>query len=394
MTKTDYSYKDIPKVTLHEHMEGTVTPKLATKLAKRHNTSLPDGFIMEEGTYDAEEFPNGRYSYDESEFLEFVNTYDVAADLVRTEEDYYDLTKEYLLRSAAQGSIYVEFIISPAHMASEPHDSGEEGKFYLSNKRYQRMLDAMKKAAEDAKAETGIETRYIATAVRHFGRTHTKEIAELVRDNPDPMVVGFGIAGDESHRDFHEFEDSLVGIVQKEAGLPLSLHAGEITGPESIRGALDLNSSRIGHGIKIIKDPALMEEVAQKGVMLEVCPTSNRILVRGMKGSLDNHPLRKLYEAGIRVSINPDDAGIFGTNTGKEHRIAKEHFGFARAELFDVTLCGIEDSFADEATKKALKEKTYSLMTEEDRKELAELAKEASNPHLKKRLEQRVQEVG
>ena len=126
--------------------------------------------------------------------------------------------------------------------------------------------------------------------------------------------------------------------------------------------------------------------------MVEVCPTSNRILVGELKGDLANHPARKLYDAGIKISLNPDDGGIFGTQTGKEHRISAKEFGFTKAEMYDITLCALDCSFADVKTRKQLKENVYKRMTAEDRKEMAEQAEKAQNPILKKRLETRAVE--
>ncbi len=378
----------LPKATLHEHIEGTVTPELAVKLAARHGVSLPDNFIMKEGTYDKKDFPNGRYAYDESDFWAFINTYDSVADLVRTPQDYYDVAKDYLSKTAAQGGVYAEMILSPMHMAVEINP--ETGKSELSPKRYAAMLNSITQAAADVKKETGLETRFIATAVRNLGAENVKEVAEFVRDNPHPMVTGFGIAGNERAGKFDDFAEAL--DIAKKSGLKLALHAGEICGPDSIKDAVRLGASRIGHGVSAVQDPQVMKDLAEKGVMVEVCPTSNRILVNELKGDLANHPARKLYDAGIAISLNPDDAGIFGTNTGKEHRISQKEFFFKKAEMYDITLCAVEKSFADVKTRKQVKETIYQKMSAEDRKEMAQLAADAKNPVLKERLERRVVE--
>ena len=384
--KTDTA--SLPKVTLHEHIEGTVTPEMAAKLAHRHQVKLPDDFVMKEGEYDKQDFPNGRYAYDESDFWAFINTYDSVANMMRTPQDYYDVAKDYLSKNAAEGGVYAEMILSPAHMATEVNP--ETGKSELSATRYNAMMEAISKAAKEVKEETGLETRFIATGVRNLGAENVKEVAEFIRDNPHSLVTGFGIAGNERAGEFDDFAEALA--IAKGAGLKLALHAGEIRGPESIRDAVRLGASRIGHGVSAPQDPELMKELAEKNVMVEVCPTSNRILVTELKGDLDNHPARKLYDAGIRISLNPDDAGIFGTDTGKEHRISAEKFGFTKAEMLDITLCGIECSFADVKTRKQVKENVYKKMTEEDRKEMQELAENVENPILKKRLETRVAE--
>ena len=383
-----YNTAEMPKATLHEHIEGTVTPEMAAKLAQRHNVSLPDNFVMKDGEYDKADFPNGRYAYDESDFWAFINTYDTVADLMRTPQDYYDVTKDYLSKNAAEGGIYAELIVSPMHMATEVNP--ETGKAELSAPRYAAMLEAMSSAAEEVKESTGLETRFIATGVRNLGAENVTEVAKFVRDNPHPLVTGFGIAGNERAGKFDDFAEAL--SIAKGAGLKLALHAGEICGPESIRDAVRLGASRVGHGVSAVQDPALMKELAEKNVMVEVCPTSNRILVGELKGDLANHPARKLYDAGIKISINPDDGGIFGTQTGKEHRISAKEFGFTKAEMYDITLCALDCSFADVKTRKQLKESVYKRMSAEDRKEMAEQAEKAQNPILKKRLETRAVE--
>lgn len=378
----------LPKVTLHEHIEGTVTPEMAAKLAQRHHVTLPDDFVMAEGQYDKKDFPNGRYAYDESDFWAFINTYDSVADMMRTPQDYYDVTKDYLSKNAAEGGVYAELILSPAHMAMEVNP--ETGKSELSAKRYHAMMDSIAKAAQEVKEETGLETRFIATGVRNLGAENVKQVAEFIRDNPHAMVTGFGIAGNERAGEFDDFADALA--IAKGAGLKLALHAGEIRGPESIKDAVRLGASRIGHGVSAPQDPEIMKTLAEKNIMVEVCPTSNRILVTDLKGDLANHPARTLYDAGVRISLNPDDAGIFGTHTGKEHRISAEKFGFTKAEMLDITLCAIENSFADVKTRKQIKENVYKQMSAEDRKEMRDLAANAKNPVLKQRLETRVTE--
>ena len=343
---------------------------------------------MKDGEYDKADFPNGRYAYDESDFWAFINTYDTVADMMRTPQDYYDVTKDYLSKNAADGGIYAELIVSPMHMATEVNP--ETGKAELSAPRYAAMLEAMTNAAEEVKESTGLETRFIATGVRNLGAENVTEVAKFVRDNPHPLVTGFGIAGNERAGKFDDFAEAL--SIAKGAGLKLALHAGEICGPESIRDAVRLGASRVGHGVSAVQDPALMKELAEKNVMVEVCPTSNRILVGELKGDLANHPARKLYDAGIKISLNPDDGGIFGTQTGKEHRISAKEFGFTKAEMYDITLCALDCSFADVKTRKQLKENVYKRMTAEDRKEMAEQAEKAQNPILKKRLETRAVE--
>ncbi|MCQ2914635.1 MAG: adenosine deaminase [Alphaproteobacteria bacterium] len=386
--KNSFDTSTVKKATLHEHIEGTVTPEMAVKLANRHQVKLPEGFIMAEGQYDKNDFPNGRYAYNESEFGEFITTYDTAAALMKTPQDYYDVTKDYLTKNANAGGVYVEMILSPWHMSTTKNP--ETGKDQLDAKKHAQMMGAITKAVEECKEEYGIETRFIATGVRNMGKEAVMEVAKFVHDNPHPLITGFGIAGDERAGEFDDFADALA--LAKASGLKLAVHAGEIRGPKSISDAIRLGASRVGHGVSAVQDDQVMKDLAEKKIMVEVCPTSNRILVNDLKGDLANHPARKLYDAGIQISINPDDAGIFGTNTAKEHRVSNNAFGFTKAEMTDITLCAVDCSFADVKTKKQVKENIYKSMSAEDRKEMAELAANAKNPILKERLDSRVKE--
>ncbi len=383
-----------PKVVLHEHLEGTVTPKTAKKLAKRHGVTLPEDLFKAPGTYDEKEFPEGCYEYENRktgekyDFNKFLNVYDTVSELIRTPRDYYDITHDYLSRAAKEGVVYSEIILSPDHMARE----GKNRDGNLSTSRYRKALAAIKKAAGKVEKESSLKTRFIATGVRSFGKKNVQEVANFIRTTPDEHVVGFGLAGNEQDGDFSDFRKALKETAKQGAGLPLSLHAGEIRGAESIRDALETGATRIGHGIRAMDDPALVKKLARNKTLLEVCPTSNKILVPEMKGSLEKHPARRLYEAGVPVTFNPDDAGMFGTTPGREYDIARKIFGFSRGELFDVALCGIESAFAGGKDKQEMKKKVLSRMEKSDRDDLESTLSTTRNPELRKRLTGRIQD--
>ena len=159
----------LPKVILHEHIEGSVTPETALVLAKKHNVSLPDDFLYPEGAYDKDAFPNGRYQYDETDFGAFVTAYDVVADLVRDADDYYLIMKDYLLRNAQQGMIYCEMITSAFHLC---YQEDAQGKVLLNADKYHDFMDAIERAINEVKEEYGTETRLQACGVRHLSLEH------------------------------------------------------------------------------------------------------------------------------------------------------------------------------------------------------------------------------
>ena len=375
----------LPKVILHEHIEGSVTPEMALILAKKHGVSLPDDFLYADGAYDKAEFPNGRYQYDETDFGEFVKAYDVVADLVRDADDYYLIMKDYLSRNAQQGMIYCEIITSAFHLCCE---EDENGTVSLNANKYHEFMDGIERAINEVKEEYGTETRLQGCGVRHLSLEHLDLSVDFIAKNPRKVVTGFNIAGNEMAGEFEDF--IYVHELVDNIPLPKSYHAGEIRGPESIRDALKFGAKRIGHGIAAIKDEALIEKLILEKITLEVAPTSNRILVTEFEQKLDKHPLRRLYDKGVRLSINTDDAGLFGTDVGKEYHIAETIFGFNRVELLDVTLCALEAAFVSDEVKQDLIDKTYQVFTDQDWHDLEIHAAALADGALKARLQNRL----
>lgn len=379
-----FSFPDLPKVVLHEHLEGSIAPSLALKLAEKYQVRLPPDFLYQPGEYDQQDFPHGRYRYDESDFREFVKTYDIVAELVRDAEDYYWVAKDYLRRNAKQGLIYCELITSAYHMCTSV---GQNGETCWSSERYHAIMSAIEQAIAEVNAEFGVETRLHACGVRHLPFSEMLASAEFIAQQPRASVTGFNIAGNEKAGQFVDFEQ--LHRLVADIPLPKSYHAGEICGAESVREAIKCGAVRIGHGIASIEDPDLIQQLIAQQITLEISPSSNRILVPTLQSSLKNHPLRKLYDSGVRICINTDDAGLFGTDIGKEYRLTAQEFGFCRAELLDVTLCALECAFVDENTKKRLIAQVYQQFSAQDKQQLADLIAVCTNPALKVRLQGR-----
>ncbi|TNH04904.1 adenosine deaminase [Testudinibacter sp. TR-2022] len=378
--------RTLPKVVLHEHIEGSVAPHLALQLAEKYQVRLPPDFLYQTDEYDAQDFPNGRYRYDESDFREFVKTYDTVADLVRDAQDYYWVTKDYLSRNAKQGLIYCELITSAFHMCTS---IDEHGNTAWSAQRYHQIMQGIEQAIAEVRSEYGTETRLHACGVRHLPYRDMLASAEFIAQHPRASVTGFNIAGNEKAGKFTDFAElhQLVADIP----LPKSYHAGEICGAESVRQAIQCGAVRIGHGIASIQDAELINLLIEQQITLEISPSSNRILVPELQASLAEHPLRKLYDAGVRVCINTDDAGLFGTDIEKEYRIAAQQFGFCRAELLDISLCALECAFVESAVKAQLIQQVYQQFSAQDWQQLADLIQTCPNPALKVRLQQRYQ---
>ncbi|WP_020591874.1 adenosine deaminase [Kiloniella laminariae] len=311
------------KAEIHSHLEGTASPALVRKLADRHGMTLPDSLFT------------NKDSFRWTTFLEFLKAYDMASAVIRTPEDYRDVTYDYLKRCAEEDAIYVEVMSSPDHAA-------------MAGMAYQDHLDGIVQGITDATNDFGIEGRIIVTCVRHLGPDQAEKVALQTVAAPHPLVVGFGMGGDENAH--HPSDFAWAFNIAHEAGLLCNVHAGEMAGPESVIAALDhLPVKRIGHGVRSIEDPDLVKRLIEEDITLEVCPGSNIAL--GVFPDFNNHSFLKLRKAGVKVTLNSDDAPYFETSIGREYLIAREHFGLSDDELLNLTRTSIENSFADQKTK-------------------------------------------
>jgi adenosine deaminase len=314
----------IPKAELHVHLEGTAPPALIARIAQRNGLPVPDGLF------------DGADRFVYSDFLDFLRAYDDAASVIRTGEDYRDVTYEYLRSCAEQGAIYVELTASPDHAA-------------LVGLSDEEHLDGIARGIDDARAH-GIEGRILISAVRNFGVEQALRVARHAAEHPHPYVVGFSMAGDEENYPAHLFAEAYA--IASAAGLGCTMHAGEWAGPESVRAALELPITRISHGVRAIEDPALVEELARRGITLECCPTSNVVL--GVYRSYEEHPLPRLADAGVRITLGSDDPPYFGASIGGEYAIAQQKLGFDEERLKAITATAVDAAFCDEGVKTAL----------------------------------------
>ena len=318
----------IAKAELHVHLEGTAPPELIRRIAERNGLAVP------EGTFAGPD----RFAY--RDFLDFLDTYDKAASVIRTAEDYRDIAYEYLVKCASEDAIYVELTASPDHarlvgLSDEEH------------------VEGIARGIDDARRDSGIEGRILISCVRNFGVDPALRVARYAAERPHPYIVGFSMAGDEENYPPGAYAEAFG--VAAEAGLGCSVHAGEWAGPESVRGALELPVSRIGHGVRSIEEPALVEELAERGTYLECCPTSNVVL--GIYPSYDEHPLPRLRAAGVRVTLGSDDPPYFGASIGGEYELCRRQFGFTDDDLRSITRTALDAAFCDEALKERLKQR-------------------------------------
>jgi adenosine deaminase/aminodeoxyfutalosine deaminase len=196
-------------------------------------------------------------------------------------------------------------------------------------------------AIHDAARGSAVEVRWILDAVRQFGVEPAMEVAHLAAARQDRGVVAIGIGGSEERGPAEWFKD--VYAFAKSEGLHLTAHAGEGTSPESVWEALVLGAERIGHGIAAVRDQGLLRHLRERDIPLEISITSN--LVTGVVKSLEEHPLRALYDAGVPIVLNTDDPAMFGCTLTDEYRLAAKAFGFTEAELTGIAENGFRYGF-------------------------------------------------
>jgi adenosine deaminase len=314
----------VVKAELHCHIEGAASPELVLRQARKYGA-------------DVSRFINGN-TFVWHDFTSFLAAYDASAALFRSEEDYSLLAETYLSELAGYDAIYSEIFVSPDHARS----AGLSPAAYVA-----ALGEGMKRARE----LTGIESRMIVIGVRHFGTAAVEAAARFAADCGHPLVTGFGMAGEERFGDpadyIHAFD------LARDAGLGITVHAGELAGWESVKAALDnFHPSRIGHGVRAIENPALVRRIADEGIVLECCPGSN-IALKVFSG-FNTHPFPALSRAGCKVTLNSDDPPYFWTSLQREYDIARTEFGMDDEALAAVTRTALDAAFIDDQTRNRL----------------------------------------
>lgn len=317
------STRDLPKVELHLHLEGAAPPAFIRGLAAEKKIDI-SGIFDEKGAYAFKDF------------WHFLKVYEAATSVLQTPDDYRRLTLAVLEESAASGVIYTEIFLSPDFCGG------------CDLPAWRDYVDAIRDAAAEAERASGIVMRGIVTPIRHFGPDKAREAAICAAETAGAFIVGLGLGGDEKICKPKDFGWSF--DCAREAGLRLTCHAGEWDGPQSVRDAVrDLGVKRIGHGVRAIEDLALVDELAERGIVLEVCPGSN--LALGLYQGWRKHPIAELHRRGVKVTVSTDDPPFFHTTMAREYDRLAEAFDWDEGVFEELARTAAEAAFCDAATK-------------------------------------------
>jgi adenosine deaminase len=315
--------RGLPKAELHVHIEGTLEPELAFRLAAKHRVKLPHATV-----------DDLRRAYQFSDLQSFLDIYYSGADVLRDEDDFYLLAEAYLVKAHAEGVVHVEIFFDPqTHTArGVAMDS---------------VLAGLRSALVEAQLKWGMTFRLILCFLRHLSASDAMDALEAALPHRG-VIDAVGLDSSEAGHPPAKFSE--VFARARGEGLPAVAHAGEEGPPAYIRDALDvLNVVRIDHGVRCEEDEPLMERLARQRIPLTMCPLSNVKL--HVFDRLESHNLKRLLDRGLCVTVNSDDPAYFGGYILENYLGVQEALGLSREDLTLLARNSIEASFLAAADK-------------------------------------------
>ncbi|MCU1467470.1 MAG: Adenosine deaminase [Actinomycetia bacterium] len=314
-----------PKIELHVHLEGAVRPAALLDIADRNGLDLP-----------AQDVDALTELYRFRDFDHFIELWMMTTHVIRTGADFRQVVVSYAQEAAAHGAVYIEGIFTPAERV-------------LGGASWDEVFTGFCDGADEARETTGVEVRLTPDIPRGFGVESALETARYSVKYRDRGVVALGLGGRETGFPPEPFAPAF--RIAKDGGLGSVPHAGETEGIASIRGSLDaLGADRLRHGIRAVDDPALLAEIAERGVVCDVCPISN-IRTRAVD-TIENHPLPAMLAAGVSCSISTDDPAMFDTDLTRDYDAAAT-LGLTARAAYEA---GVRGALCDDRTRAALED--------------------------------------
>jgi len=304
----------LPKAELHLHLEGSIEPATLLELRRRHGIDGSPAEIEQ--------------LYNFTDFAGFLRAFKDVTGYLRTPDDYELITYRLMERLKSENILHAEVTVSVGVCLWREQD-------------FPAIFEGLERGRRRGEKDFGISLLWIFDAIRQFGAEKAEPVLDLAIQFRDRNVVAFGIGGDELKGPPELFQKVFARAADH--GLHLTAHAGESAGPESIWGALNLKSERIGHGLTAGQDSELLEELAERQIPIEVCVTSN--LRTLCCAELAQHPVRRYFDEGLMLTLNSDDPAMFRTSLVEEYRLVQDHFAFADDQLRELARNSFEASF-------------------------------------------------
>lgn len=314
----------VPKIELHVHLEGAIRPRTLLEIARRNGEALPVDTVEELTKL-----------YEFRDFAHFIDVWILTTNCLRTRDDFRQVVVDYAAEAASFGAVYLEGIFSP-------------GERVARGVSWDDLFSGYADGAQEARERYGVTVRFTPDLYRGLDTTVAEEAARVAVRYRDRGVVGLGLGGMEAGLPAEPYRRAFE--IARGGGLGIVPHSGESAGADSMREILDMDPDRIRHGIRAVDDPVVLAEILDRGLVLDVCPTSN--LRTGVVASLAAHPLPILRAAGIPCTINTDDPAMFGTDLGQEFVVA-EKLGVSAEDAFTA---GVAGALCDDETRARLAE--------------------------------------
>jgi adenosine deaminase len=332
-TSLHETLQNLPKVDLHRHLEGSLRLSTLAEIGLEHGVDLP--------SYDVEELrPYVQVTTDETpDFHAFLEKFNFLARFYPKLECVDRISYEAVADAAQDNVKYLELRFNPVTLAWSQGVCFEEV--------VERVINAVRKAEQDF----DITVKLLITIRRDYEQDTASRVVDMAIRYADQNIVGLDLAGDEAHYSARPF--AALFNKAKEAGLGITIHAGEAAGAESVRTAVNLlRADRIGHGVRASEDLSVMDLVRKRGVTLEMCPTSN-IQTATVK-AITKHPLRAFHQIGLPVTINTDDPSVSNTTLTDEYMVAVRGIGVTQPEIKQMILTGVRAAFLPQPEKEQL----------------------------------------
>jgi adenosine deaminase len=321
--------KALPKIELHMHLEGAISPESLIQIAETHEIALPANTV--EGLR-----PFVQVNSDDVTLIDFLEKFKVIGTIFKTPQIVEDITYNCLMETAADGVLYTELRFSPFYMARA---HGLDPSV---------VTEAVLRGMDRASKESGMLTEGIVIVERQEPVSEAQAVAELATQFCGRGVVALDLANDE----FNYPPAPFAAVFQnaKAAGLKITVHAGEAAGPENIRIAIeDLHADRIGHGVRLLQDEAVLKLVLERNIPLELCFTSN--IQTGAIENASTYPLKQLLALGVTVTVNTDDPAISGISLTDDFLKLTKHLDLTLREVAQLLQNSVATSFASEKVK-------------------------------------------
>lgn len=314
----------IPKIELHVHLEGAFSPKYSATLAKKAGVELRGGSL--------------EHLFDFVHLADFLELLDWNCGLVRSYEEVSSLAYEFAKYFTSQNVVYAEVITNPTHWSSLSHDEHIGG-----------ILDGFERACKDGYCDCAL----LVSLLRTQSTESAEETVDWVLSHPHARLIGLSVDGNEEAAESNERFAPILKKA-KAQGLRLTMHAGESSPAEGVREAIELSGAeRIDHGVRAADDPALIKKIKDERIALNVCLYSNVALD---VFTYENHPLKKLYDEGVLVTVNTDDPQLLNWSLNEELSLVSSLYGWGKEDIRKVELNAAEACFCSKEKRAKLKE--------------------------------------